>query len=54
MWLLKYAVCLIKRHLFVAVRARGGDYQYCLRCGKLSVVTAGEEGSVAHDELASV
>jgi hypothetical protein len=53
MWLYKYVVCLIKKHLFIPLQSRGASYQYCLRCGKLAVATAGEGDPVAHDEVAS-
>jgi hypothetical protein len=32
MWVFKYLVCLISKHLFV-----GSQYKYCLRCGKLEL-----------------
>ncbi len=54
MWLFKYAVCLVRKHLFIPVQSHGSSYQYCLRCGKLAVAAAGAEDAVAHDELASV
>jgi hypothetical protein len=32
MWVFKYLICLVNKHLFV-----GSGYRYCLRCGKLDL-----------------
>ncbi len=32
MWILKYIICLVHRHIWV-----GSRYHYCLRCGKLEI-----------------
>ena len=53
MWLHKYVVCLLKKHLFIPLHLHGDSYQYCLRFGKLDTATAGNE-VVAHNEVASV
>lgn len=37
MWILKYAVCMLRHHAYTGVLCRGMDgcrqYRYCLRCG---------------------
>jgi len=54
MWLYKYVVCLMRKHLFIPLQSHGSSYQYCLRCGKLAMEAAGDEGAVPHDEMAPV
>ena len=53
MWLHRYVVCLIKKHLFIPLHLHGSDYRYCLRCGKLAGATTGHT-VVAHNEVASL
>lgn len=37
MWILKYLVCLVRKHIFTSIIWQDLPYQYCLRCGKVQV-----------------
>ena len=38
MWLLRRLMCLIRDHVFAAVKVKDDAYQYCLRCGTVETV----------------
>ena len=37
MWVLKYIICIIRKHIFAAMSLEDSPYQYCLRCGKVEL-----------------
>ena len=37
MWVLKYIICIIRKHVFAAMSLEDSPYQYCLRCGKVEL-----------------
>jgi len=37
MWVFKYLICLVLKHIFVNILWEDSPYQYCLRCGKIEV-----------------
>ena len=37
MWIFKYLVCLVRKHIFASIILQDLPYQYCLRCGKVQV-----------------
>lgn len=40
MWVLKYLVGLVRKHIFAAITLGKLPYRYCLRCGKLELKEA--------------
>ena len=40
MWIFKYLVCLVRKHIFTNIIWQGSPYQDCLRCGKVEVLDA--------------
>ena len=39
----KHLSCLLKGHSLSTFTYKGEDYQYCLRCGKLSLLTCSKK-----------
>ena len=37
MWIFKYLVCLVRKHIFASIILQDLPYHYCLRCGKVQV-----------------
>ncbi len=37
MWIFKYLVCLVHKHIFIDITWQGSPYQYCLRCGQIEL-----------------
>ncbi len=37
MWIFKYLVCLVRKHIFTSIILQDLPCQYCLRCGKVQV-----------------
>ncbi len=37
MWIFKYLVCLVRKHIFTNLIWQDLPYHYCLRCGKVQV-----------------
>jgi hypothetical protein len=51
MTLMNSWTCLARGHAFRAVTHEGSDYQFCLRCGK---ITPGQQPTPSRDEELSV
>ncbi|MBI4286379.1 MAG: hypothetical protein HY670_10865 [Chloroflexi bacterium] len=35
MWVQKYLVCLLRKHIFIVMHSQDSFFHYCLRCGKV-------------------
>jgi hypothetical protein len=49
MWIFKYLVCLVRKHIFASIILQDLPYQYCLRCGKVQVQDAVTERILVGD-----
>jgi hypothetical protein len=43
MWILKYLICLVRNHAYDIIFLGKSPYRYCLRCGKVELLSGAND-----------